>query len=60
MGGYDYCENCNDDHPIMFASCCEICGRELRNMMLLDHNMMFAARWMTKFWFVDVLMEGPS
>jgi hypothetical protein len=43
----------------MFA-CCEICGRELRNMMLLDHNMMFAARWMTKFWFVDVLLEGPS
>jgi hypothetical protein len=61
MGGYDCCENCNDDYPIMFSPCCcELCGRELRNFMLPDHNMMFVARWMAKFRSVDVLLEGPS
>ena len=40
--------------------CCELCGRELRNLMLPDHNMMFAARWTTKVRSVDVFWEGPS
>jgi hypothetical protein len=36
MGGYDYFENCYDDHPMMFATlCCELCGHELRNLLLL-------------------------
>jgi hypothetical protein len=61
MGGYDYFENCNNDHPMMFATwCCELCGHELINLLLPDHNMMFAARWTAKFRSVDVLLEGPS
>jgi hypothetical protein len=36
MGGYDYFENCNDDHPMMSSTwCCELCGHELRNLLLL-------------------------
>ena len=60
MGGYEYFENCNDDHPMMFATwCCELCSHELRNLMLPNHNMI-AARWTTKVRSVDVLLEGPS
>jgi hypothetical protein len=36
MGGCDCIENCNDDHPMMFASwCCELCVPELKNLLLL-------------------------
>jgi hypothetical protein len=36
MGVYDYFEKCNDDHPMMFPTwCCELCGQEIRNLLLL-------------------------
>jgi hypothetical protein len=69
MGGYDYCENCNDERPMIFATrCCELCGHLLRNLLLLgvanlmlpDHNMMFVSRRKKKAISVDVLLEGPS
>jgi hypothetical protein len=28
--------------------------------MLPDHNMLYAARWTTKFQSVDVVLDGPS
>jgi hypothetical protein len=46
---------------MMFATwCCEHCGHLLRNLMLPDHNMMFAARWTTKVRSIDVFLKGLS
>ena len=53
-------ENGHELMELVATWCCELCGRELRNLMLPDHNMMFAARWTTKVRSVDVLLEGPS